>query len=288
MNLQEISLVIENKKVNYLETGNKEKPTIVCFHGVVGSSMYSFKKLFESLSDKFHLIAIDQPGHGKSSSFESQDDYLFSSLSKWYGRVIPYITEKEYYVLGHSWGADVALHITKYHPKNVLGVILLDGGFTFPEFQEEATFTRIYNGWSYYMDHSTFQSWDDVLKGFEQYTKQPIHNFAEEIQSILSLQREKYELIVPKSTVLSIIKAFYDEPFKATYPLIKSPLLLLHATQPVNQQSARIKGIREIQKHVRAASIVSVKDSGHMIQWDQPALVADQICNWINLYRVKR
>jgi len=281
MNIQEQYFIVDNKRVNYFEVGIKERPTIICLHGLVGSSIYSFKKLIVLLSNNFHVIAIDQPGHGRSSPFGTEDEYSFSNLAKWYEQIIPSITQKQYYILGHSWGADVALHIAKNDPGNVTGVILLDGGFTFPEFQEEATFSRMYHGWSYYMDHTTFQSWDEVLKGFEQYTKQPINNYAEEIQSILYFQEDRYELVASKFTVLSVIKAFYAEPFSATYPHINKPLLLLHATQPVNLDDARSKGIKEMKKHIKDVTITPIRDSGHMVQWDESGLVAEQICNWI-------
>ncbi|WP_286163963.1 alpha/beta fold hydrolase [Bacillus sp. AFS088145] len=74
--MQNIILSIENKKVSYYEYGNKENPTIVCFHGLAGNAMYSFEELAKILAKKFHLIVFDHPGHGKTEAFDNEDVYL--------------------------------------------------------------------------------------------------------------------------------------------------------------------------------------------------------------------
>jgi len=73
--------------------------------------------------------------------------------------------------MGHSWGADIVLHFTMMHPKIVLGIILLDGGFTFPEHQSDMTFEKAYSGLCEYMDKSIFTNWEEVIQEYKNYTK---------------------------------------------------------------------------------------------------------------------
>ncbi|MBY0097887.1 alpha/beta fold hydrolase [Mesobacillus maritimus] len=279
--MKNIILALEGKSLSYYVGGDPEKPTVICFHGLAGSSLYSFAQLANQLKEHFHLILIDQPGHGKSSPFEKEKDYTFSSLAKWYEKVFEFLQLNEFYLIGHSWGADVALHYAKQYPSKVKGVILLDGGFTFPVFQEEMTFQKAYNGWSTYMDnHAKFTSWREVVDEFKGYTKawNTIH---EQSLSSIFIKKVKYELISSKFTILSIIKAFFNEPFTSTYTHIKSPLLLVHATEPQELDEARNKGIAQIKQEIKNASIVSMENTGHMLQWDKPKEVGDEIIKWV-------
>lgn len=66
--------------MSYYEYGNIENPTIVCFHGLAGNAIYSFEEIAKILVNKFHLIVFDHPGHGKTTVFENEDDYLFSNI----------------------------------------------------------------------------------------------------------------------------------------------------------------------------------------------------------------
>lgn len=277
---------LEGKRVSYYSVGNSEKPTVVCLHGLAGSAVYSFSELSHKLSEHFHLLLIDQPGHGKSSSFEKEEDYLFSNLASWYEKVFEFLLDKPFYVLGHSWGADVVLHYAKHYPEKIKGVILLDGGYTFPEFQEEMTFTTAYEGWSSYIDHAKYNNWDEIVREYQTFTKQWNTVIAQSVTSIFSYN-EKYELIASKFTVLSIIKAFFAEPFTSTYPYIQSPLLLIHATEPEELEVAREKGICRLKKDILEATIVSLTDTGHMIQWDKPEEVSSEIIRWINIEEEK-
>lgn len=273
-------LELNGYKISYYELGNRDKPTIVCLHGLAGSATYSFSELLNGLSKHFHLIAIDQPGHGRTSAFNKEEDYLFSNLASWYDKVLRQLVSKSFYVLGHSWGADVVLHFAKQYPANVRGVILLDGGFTFPEYQEKMTFSLAYNDWSNYMDHATFNSWEDVINECKHYTKRWNTLIEQSLLTIFS-KKEKYELLVSKFTVLSIIKAFFEEPFSTTYPHIKRPLLLIHATEPGDLINARNRGISQLKNNIKDVSIISMSETGHMVQWDRPNEVAQEIIKWV-------
>ncbi|MCM3584551.1 alpha/beta hydrolase [Mesobacillus maritimus] len=277
--MKEHLLQIDGFELTYYETGSQSAPTIVCLHGLAGSALYSFSELLNNLSDSFHLIAIDQPGHGKSTPFSEEKDYLFLNLVKWYEKVLPNIITEPFYLLGHSWGADVVLHYAKQFPTQLKGIILLDGGFTFPQFQEDMSFSNVYNGWNQYMEDAKYDDWEQIVTEFKQYTHNP--KFKHQLSSIF-IKKEKYELIASKFTVLSIIKAFFTEAFSETYPFIKNRLLLIHATEPEELDHARTLGISQLRKNIENVSVISFPNTGHMVQWDLPEKVADTIINWVN------
>jgi pimeloyl-ACP methyl ester carboxylesterase len=123
--------------------------------------------------------------------------------------------------------------------------------------------------------------WEEILDEYKTFTKRWNKAIEDSVASIF-IKKEKYELIASKLTVLSIIKAFFEEPFTTTYPFIKSPLLLVHATEPKELHAAREKGISQLKKDITESTILKIKDTGHMIQWDNTEEVSSEIIKWVN------
>ena len=268
--------------VNYSEYGDKRNPTIVCLHGLAGNGFYSFGELVPYLDKNFHLIVLDSPGHGKTSPFQNEDDYLFSNLAAWIHRAVEEIVIGPFYILGHFWGADVALHFTRFYPEKVLGLILLDGGFTFPQNQPEMTFDFAYFGWNNYMEQSVFADERKIFQEYQTYTNQ-WNSLKEQHAISLFKKREdrKFELVASKFTVLSIIKSFFKEPFAEAYPFIKVPTLLVYGAYPKDMDAGRARGILQLQENIEDVTITALADSSHMLQWDEPEQTALIITNWI-------
>jgi pimeloyl-ACP methyl ester carboxylesterase len=75
-----------------------------------------------------HPDAYDQRGHGRSSKPSS--GYGFERTTADAVAVIHATRLPRPLVVGHSWGANVALELAVRHPRLVSGAILLDGGFS--------------------------------------------------------------------------------------------------------------------------------------------------------------
>ncbi len=75
-----------------------------------------------------HPVAYDQRGHGRSSKPSS--GYGFERTTADAAAVIRATPLRRPLVVGHSWGANVALELAVRHPRLVSGAILLDGGFS--------------------------------------------------------------------------------------------------------------------------------------------------------------
>lgn len=281
--MQTHEMKIQEGIVSYYECGDNRNPTIFCLHGLAGNGGYSFGDLIPRLKDHFHLIILDSPGHGKTSPFLKESDYLFSNLAMWVKKIVEQVIEWPFYILGHSWGADAALHFTRFYPEKVLGLILLDGGFTFPQNQPEMTFDYAYGGWDNYMNQSVFNNEEEIFQEYQTYTSQ-WDSCKEKYTASLFKKRQdgKFELITSKFTVLSIIKAFFKEPFAEAYPFIKVPTFLIHAALPATMDEARTRGIHQMRLHIEDVSIQVIEDSSHMIQWDNPEKTGSLITNWIN------
>ena len=73
-------------------------------------------------------VAYDQRGHGRSTKPTS--GYGFERTAADAAAVIRATGLRGPVVVGHSWGANVALELAVRHPRLVSGAILLDGGFS--------------------------------------------------------------------------------------------------------------------------------------------------------------
>jgi len=281
--LKEFKITVDNYTFHGYELGDDSRPLLVCLHGMTGDSK-SFSGLNEYLVNDFHLILLDNPGHGETDPLKLEKDYKFSSLVKRINQVIQKISNKPFYMLGHSWGADLALNFTKIYPNKIRGLILIDGGYVFPEHVDGMSEEKALMGWKQYIESSKYSSWDEVVKTYQNYTtKQWNTNLNSIITSNFKKIKDNYILKADKFSILATIKAFYKEPCSTTYNSIGCPVLLFHATIPTTD-SSRSRGIQKIKKSINDIKIIGIENTKHNIHWDCPNTVAKEILSWKQEY----
>ena len=260
---------------------DKSLPVLVCLHGMTGDSR-SFWELKNHLMEDFDLILLDLPGHGDTDPLPSEEDYHFTSLSKRIFELIQTRTHENFYIMGHSWGADLALHIAKEFPDRIEGLVLIDGGYVFPEMVEGLTKEKALSDWANYIDSCQYNSWGEIVNVYEAYTTRP---WDKTLDSIISTNFKKvddhYVLKADRQSLLAIIKAFYLEPCSTTYQYIECPVLLFHSTVPANDLP-RQKGIEKIRNDLKKVTVTGIENTRHNIHWDCPERVAAEIRGWKN------
>jgi pimeloyl-ACP methyl ester carboxylesterase len=115
-------VVVENLRVHYIATGTGR--TVVMIHGNAGNvEDFNFGTV-ALLSPEYRVVAIDRPGHGssdrpaqKAATIEYQAQLLHQTLSS-LGISRPIL-------VGHSWGAALALAYSLKYPNEVSGMVLL-------------------------------------------------------------------------------------------------------------------------------------------------------------------
>lgn len=277
--MKKFQLAVGGHTFHGCEYGDNSLPSLVCLHGMTGD-LNSFSGLIEYLVNDFHLILIDNPGHGETESLKREEEYMFSSLAKTIYKVIRKITNKPFYMLGHSWGADICLNAAKLFPTSIKGVILLDGGYAFPEHVSGLTEEKALSDWKGYVESSRYGSWDEVVNEYQSYTtKQWDTNLDSLIASSFEKVNDTYVFKADVFSILAIIKAFYKEPCSTTFPSIQCPVLLLHA-EVLPTDSSRKKGIQEIKKGVKKVKVIEIENTNHHLHWDSPENVANEILLW--------
>jgi pimeloyl-ACP methyl ester carboxylesterase len=100
-------------------------PGLLLHHGLA-SSQRIWDLLLPRLSRRFRVVTFDARGHGlsaKPSSRYGVEPIVADALA-----VLRATRLRPALVVGHSWGATIALELAARHPRDVAGAILVDGG----------------------------------------------------------------------------------------------------------------------------------------------------------------
>ena len=101
-------------------------PPVVLLHGL--ASQRRFWDLVIPGLVGLPLVAVDQRGHGGSDAPDT--GYGFDAVAADLANALDALGWSRAVVVGHSWGASVALTFAAAHPDRVLAVVGIDGGFT--------------------------------------------------------------------------------------------------------------------------------------------------------------
>jgi pimeloyl-ACP methyl ester carboxylesterase len=116
---------VDGVRLHYVDRGSG--PTVVLLHGN-GSMIQDFESsgVLETAARKYRVIAFDRPGFGYSArprgiiwTPEAQAELIHRALQQ--------IGVQRATILGHSWGASVALALAMEYPKTVAGLVLASG-----------------------------------------------------------------------------------------------------------------------------------------------------------------
>ena len=271
---------VKDKKetvTRYIQWGSSEKPPMLLIHGF-GSIATSWEELAETLSNDYHVTAVDLPGHGNTSGLEEYtienfNDWLENFLAHVYGYGKPI-------AVGHSIGAELLLnfeHLKKYGFKNL---ILLDGGYLSNELDLKTSLrVNIENGVTYYYDYR-FDSWSDYLVEEEK----AYARWNDKIK-MFSLEKMIYDGIKIKlkmdiKTVKGYITCFHDNEGTSIVNHINTRTLILVSTLPVQANEIREAAINRITN--RKVKHIFVKDTTHDLYLDNPGSISGVMVDWLS------
>lgn len=119
-----ISLSSIDLALFYFEAGQKNIDTIIMIHGL-GDEADTWRHVFLPLADKFHVIALDLPGFGRSQKVKWADtpEFLVASVLG----LIDDLNITNPILMGSSLGAMLAHQIALTNPRLIRGLILVGG-----------------------------------------------------------------------------------------------------------------------------------------------------------------
>lgn len=112
-------------RLQYLEWGDVGAPAIVVLHRLEEAAGV-WKQLGTSMSNRYHMIALDQRGHG-SSQWASYDSYNLLDFVDDIRELLDKLNIEKCMLVGHSEGGRHAIEYTVRFPKKVQALVFVDG-----------------------------------------------------------------------------------------------------------------------------------------------------------------
>ncbi|HTY61642.1 MAG TPA: alpha/beta hydrolase [Acidobacteriota bacterium] len=112
-------------RVHYLEWG-RGKSYIILLHGMNGDAR-TWRDLAPFLASDYHILAPDRRGSGESE--KPNEGYDYPTLVNDVALFSEHLKLESTIVIGHSFGAQVAMMLAAKKPESVRALVLIDGGF---------------------------------------------------------------------------------------------------------------------------------------------------------------
>lgn len=114
----------------YMELGVAEAPPLVFLHGF-GGDLLTWQYCLGAFTGRFRVLALDLPGHGRSSGAVGAGDLAF--MVGWVADALAALDVPAAHFVGHSMGAKIAIGLALDRPELPLSLNLVSpaglGGF---------------------------------------------------------------------------------------------------------------------------------------------------------------
>ncbi len=285
--MKEVYMNKEGIEARIHQWGNTRNPIIVCLHGL-GSTSLSFIELGYLLKNEYHIISIDLPGHGKTPGFLKEEDYEMPNMTRWIDKVVSHITDNSFYILAHSWGADIALHYIAAYSSKVMKTMLLDGGYYIKtdlydyRASKSEKIDSLQSEIDYYIrdfDEYCFDTLQEHIEVEKNNYNRWSYLLEEASRDLIRVEMGKYEYHAKGSTARGAIKSMYLYPPNSIYDNLPNSIYLLQSTLPESMSEIREILVDKF-KSSTGSKVKRIDGATHMIHWDKPNQVVEEILCW--------
>ena len=156
---------------NYLESGPKDGPLIMFFHGWPELS-HSWRHQIKFFGEKgYHVVAPDMRGYGESTIHKNKTDYSQREIVMDMVELFKSFKKESVIVVGHDWGSETAWSMARHYPNHVSKIVSLCVPYAMLELEvNENSLEKLINRKTYPKDLYPFGQWDYqvfYMKDFE-------------------------------------------------------------------------------------------------------------------------
>ena len=277
--LPESRFITANNLAFHVQDWGGPGEQIIMLHGLA-SNCNIWNLVAPILSNRYHVLTIDQRGHGLSE--KPEHGYDFATVTTDLHEIIKHIGIERPLIVGHSWGADVALEFAVNYPTIARGLCFVDGGMIQP--------TARYNNLEEARENMAPPNFLGVtIDSFRERVRSRNANLGlgseSDIVSLSNFEILSDNTIRPRLTRenhLRIINALWDHEPPVLYPKVNCPVLILPARRLGNPESLdrdtrRLDSVNRAINLLPTGKAVWLENSIHDVPIQRPELVSDTL-----------
>ena len=259
-----------------------ELPPILLLHGLA-SATHIWNLVAPLLAGRgYSVTALDQRGHGESD--KPTNGYDYATIIADDTSAIEALQIEKPVLVGHSWGATVALQYAATYPESVTALTLVDGAANQlaqrPGWTREQALIDLAPPRFAGTPRETFLSYFKSGPLGQQWTPE----LEDSVLHIVHLRDD--DTVAPRldfENHLQIIGAMWDQPTFDLYSRVRCPIKLIVAEQSPTGEEQRIffarrnDGIARIQSIVPSIQVVRMQNTIHGIPLQRPHELEEEI-----------
>ncbi|GAB4462640.1 MAG: 2-succinyl-6-hydroxy-2,4-cyclohexadiene-1-carboxy late synthase [Anaerolineales bacterium] len=245
----------------FVTLGNLKSPPLVFLHGFLGRGEGWFE-IARPLSERYHCILPDLPGHGESAKDDLSLPLNFDVVTDWLFRLLDEIPAPKIHLAGYSLGGRIALAFACRFPERILTLTLESAN---PGIADRAERARR-------LTEDTLRAEailkDGMLAFVEQWYQMPLfaslHNHPQRISAI----RESASRNDPRwmAKVIRELSPGAQPPLWDLLSKLSVPVFLITG----EKDTKYVRIVRSMAKQIRGAHFRIVPKAGHNVHVEQP------------------
>ena len=268
------SVIIDNAKIYYWMRNPHHQQAMVFIHGFKGNH-----KALTELSEHFnnyHTILVDLPGFGESESMVKQA-HTIKNYAHFIQKFITALNLQQVDLVGHSYGASIALVFASLYPRSLEHLILISPAIPFHSLSHTLAQTQLA------ISRKLPARWQKA------WLASPLIEIASSLLTIKTVsRRRKFELMLigirtareqrPR-VVMECLESFLSTSFYRYAQKITAPTFILAGEADI---IAPIKTQILLAEHIPQARIQFMPKVGHLSPIERPGAVGRIITDAIS------
>ena len=256
------SVQIDGMNFHYLEWGDPSNPSILMLHGNSQQS-HSWDFVSLALSEQFHLIVLDQRGHG-DSDWAGDGDYSIEAQQKDIDGFVQAVALDGFTLMGHSMGGRNSYVWASRHPGALKALIIVDTG---PQTQRAGS-NRIQQ---FKELPDELDSFDDFVQRVQEYTGRSQEQVLGALKYSIRQRSDgkwtwKYDKIM--RTPGARPPGWTSEQLWDCVGKIDCPTLVLRGDRSDIFADETMQRMEQV---IPDCATVTISNAGHLVQGDNPA-----------------
>ena len=255
-------------------TVSGDGPPLMLLHGFTGSGQ-SWSAMRASFATRYRVLAVDLPGHGRSTSPPDPSRYALARFADDLVVLLDALCVRDVTVLGYSLGARAALAFAARHPARVVALVLVSASIGIEDEAARVARAAADEALADDIERHGIAAFVDRWEALPLWDSQ--RSLAAEARGALRAQRVAGD---PRGLANSLRGAGQgaSPPLRGALDAIVAPVLVV-----AGELDARYVALgRSLADDLPHARLVTIPGSGHAVQLERPGELLRHVLDFLD------